>query len=126
MNNRRLPRSYWITLGVVVVGGYLAYLGISEQARKEADARQVGIERSTVRYIDHVCEPWKADSAQFNECGEVYRVYEKCEAARLHMLEHEGDMSSAGVVCEHPKYQFHARQQKEMDDARQNARGPAG
>jgi hypothetical protein len=118
-------RSNWVTLGIIAVGGYCVYLAISEQARKEAEARQIGIERSVVRYIDHVCEPWKADSAQFNECGDAYRAYEKCEAARFQMLEHEG-MNSAGVVCEHPTFQFHARQQKEMDDATQKARGPAG
>lgn len=116
----KLSSSYLISVGGVALFCWVAYTGISNETRKQVAARQLEIERSAVRAIDHVCAPWKEDGAQFSECGDAFRVYEKCELVRLQMLERNGDMSARGVVCEHPVYQFHAREQQEIDDVRRS------
>jgi hypothetical protein len=106
-------------LAVAVVGllCIVFYLGVAERAREQQTARNLEIERSVLRAIDHECAPWKSDSAQFAECGEAFRVYEKCEVARLRMLDREGEgrISDAGVVCGHPVYKFHEREQAEFE-----------
>jgi hypothetical protein len=35
------------------------------------------------------------------------------------MMDRDGIMDAAGVSCEHPTYRFHAREQKEIEDAMQ-------
>jgi hypothetical protein len=114
--------SYWITVGVLALMGVGVYLAISDHAQKEAAARQLEIERSVVRAIDHMCAQWKTDRPQFSACGEAFRMYEKCEAGWSRMLEHEGITNDAGIACEHPIYQFHAREQKEIEDVKRSQR----
>jgi hypothetical protein len=106
-------------LAAAVVGllSIVLYLGVAERAPEQRTARNRETEPSVLRAIDHECAPWKSDSAQFAECGEAFRVYEKCEVARLRMLDREGEsrISDAGVVCEHPVYKFHEREQAEFE-----------
>jgi len=111
------PPSHWVIVAVSAVIGVGVYLGISGRAREQEETRQVEIARSEDRAVDHMCAQWKTDRAQFSDCGGAYRIYEKCEAAMARMLEREGITNAAGVACEHPVYQFHAREQKEIEDA---------
>ena len=106
-------------LAVAVVGllWIVLYLSVAERAPEQQTAHNLEIERSVLRAIDHECAPWKSDDAQFAECGEAFRVYEKCEVARLDTLDREGEsrISDTGAVCEHPVYKFHERQQAESE-----------
>jgi hypothetical protein len=106
-------------LAAAVIGllSIILYLGVAERAPEQQAARTRETERSVLRAIDHECAPWKSDSAQFAECGEAFRVYEKCEVARLGTLYREGEsrVSDTGVVCEHPVYKFHEREQAESE-----------
>jgi hypothetical protein len=106
-------------LAAAVVGllSIVLYLGVAERAPEQRTARNRETEPSVLRAIDHECAPWKSDSAQFAECGEAFRVYEKCEVARLGTLYREGEsrISDTGVVCEHPVYKFHEREQAESE-----------
>ncbi|HSY05144.1 MAG TPA: hypothetical protein VK803_04320 [Steroidobacteraceae bacterium] len=106
-------------LAVAVVGllWIVLYLSVAERAPEQQTAHNLEIERSVLRAIDRECAPWKSDSAQFADCGEAFRVYEKCEVARPRMLDREGEsrISDAGVVCEHPVYKFHEREQAEFE-----------
>lgn len=77
-----IPKSCWGTVGAIAFTGCLIW-GLSEQASKQVAARQMKIERGMVSDIDRVCAQWKQHSAQFNECGDAYRFYLKCESARL-------------------------------------------
>jgi hypothetical protein len=85
--------------------------------RERATARQAEIERNEIRAIEHVCAPWKGSDGQFRDCGGAYRIYEQCEAAMSRALDRQGLTNSAGVSCEYPVYLFHAREQKEIEDA---------
>lgn len=114
---RKLPASYWVTVGVILFVCFGAYISIRDTAREQEQKRQSEIARSEDRAIDRVCAQSKADSAQFSDCGSAFRIYEKCEAARFRMMEHEGIDNAEGIACEHPMYQFHAREQKEIEDA---------
>jgi len=118
MKTKLLVR-HWVVVGISVLIGVGAYLGISETAHEREESRQVELARSQDRAIDHVCEQWRADSAQFSDCGRAYRIYEKCAAAMSRMMDRDGIMDAAGVSCEHPTYRFHAREQKEIEDAMQ-------
>lgn len=91
---------------VIVLGGIWHNVSEKEQQRRAA------IHSSEIAAAAHVCEPWKVQAAQFNECTEAYAAWERCESKRVQL-----DVDSHGVICEHPIYQFHARDQAEIDRA---------
>jgi hypothetical protein len=106
---------------IVVVGlfCFAFYFGVSETVRKQQTARNLEIERSWLRAIDHACAPWKSDMARFHDCGGAYRAYELCEGARSRAFLRE-DLFDKNVACEHSVYKFHELEQGEVEQAKRS------
>jgi hypothetical protein len=111
------PLWAFAVVGVICVA---FYFGVSQTVREQQQSRDLKIEASVFRAIDHMCAPWKSDSTRFADCGNAFRAYEQCEAARAHALDREGATSDAGATCEHPVYKFHEREQAEVEQAEQS------
>jgi hypothetical protein len=112
---RCLPKVSWAVAAVwllLVVG---LSLGALNEAQKLQVIRRLQIDHGDTGDIEHMCAPWKSDRMQFNNCDSALDMYYKCEVARLRMLDQDGAPNDAGVTCEHPVYQFHRREQQEID-----------
>jgi hypothetical protein len=107
-------RKQLIRIVVVMALGIALISGIHEKARERHAERKAKIERSERQAIDRACADWNADAKQFAECAGAFRAYEKCETAWLATVRSEGT-SDNGVTCEHPTFQFHARNERKTE-----------
>lgn len=110
---KRRPWGTWVlvTFCVLVVAGvaFAAHV-VSTEKREKREAKRLQDQRSE---WDHYCGAWKADPYEFVACTGALEVYRICQEAFQVALEREG-RGDVGVSCDHETCQFHALEQKDI------------